>query len=74
VPGCRYAVCAGHAGVAGDVAPSPTSVAVLVELERGAGAGGHVKCWENLAAAATEVPDLDLTVYVLARRGPGRTR
>ncbi|MFC0529697.1 glycosyltransferase [Phytohabitans kaempferiae] len=48
------------------------SVGVLVELARGAEAGGHVKCWERLAeaAAARDPTDLgfDLTVYFLGRR------
>ncbi len=46
----------------------PLRVAVLVELERSPDAGGHVKCWEQFARAATEVPEIDLTVYVLGRR------
>ncbi|MDP9128012.1 MAG: glycosyltransferase, partial [Pseudomonadota bacterium] len=39
-------------------------VAVLVDLRRSPQAGGHVKCWERLAAAAaqSDLP-LDLTVY-----------
>jgi glycosyltransferase involved in cell wall biosynthesis len=39
-------------------------VAVLVDLPRSALSGGHVKCWERLAAAAaqSDLP-LDLTVY-----------
>jgi len=48
-------------------------VGVLVDLERHAGAGGHVKCWERFAAAARDFPDeLDLTVHVQGRR-PGIT-
>lgn len=43
------------------------SVAALVELERTPRSGGHVKCWERLAQAATEVSEIDLTVYVLGR-------
>lgn len=43
------------------------SVAALVELERTPRSGGHVKCWERLAQAATRVPEIDLTVYVLGR-------
>lgn len=46
------------------------SVAVLVELERAPSAGGHVKCWERFAAAATDRHDLDLTIYVLGKPGP----
>jgi glycosyltransferase involved in cell wall biosynthesis len=39
-------------------------VAALIDLPRSPMAGGHVKCWERLAAAAahTDLP-LDLTVY-----------
>lgn len=44
---------------------APLSVAVLLELERGPSSGGHVKCWERLAEAASEIDELDLTVYVL---------
>ncbi|MGB0684212.1 MAG: glycosyltransferase [Magnetovibrionaceae bacterium] len=43
----------------------PLSVAVLVDLERRANAGGHVKCWERLSEAAEGRADLDLTVYFL---------
>lgn len=43
-------------------------VAVLVTLERGPAAGGHVKCWERFAEAAAELPDrLDLTLHFLGR-------
>ncbi|MDD3287422.1 MAG: glycosyltransferase [Alphaproteobacteria bacterium] len=39
-------------------------VAALIDLPRSAQSGGHVKCWERLAAAAaTENIPLDLTVY-----------
>ena len=39
-------------------------VAVLVDLPREAGAGGHVKYWERLAqAAARESAPVDLTLY-----------
>jgi glycosyltransferase involved in cell wall biosynthesis len=46
----------------------PPRVAVLVDLPRSAQAGGHVKWWERLAAAAGAEdgqgdPPLDLTVY-----------
>jgi glycosyltransferase involved in cell wall biosynthesis len=45
----------------------PLRVAALVDLARSAQAGGHVKCWERLAAAAAETAGgdapLDLTVY-----------
>ena len=40
------------------------SVGVIVGLFRSPSAGGHVKCWERLAEAATG-EDLDLTVYFL---------
>ena len=44
------------------------SVGVLVDLERGVRAGGHVKCWERLAeAAARSTEPLDLTVYMQGR-------
>ncbi|MBL8671767.1 MAG: glycosyltransferase [Alphaproteobacteria bacterium] len=39
---------------------------MLVDLEWGPRAGGHVKCWERFAEAAAMVPDaVDLTVYFL---------
>ncbi|MCP4330199.1 MAG: glycosyltransferase [Alphaproteobacteria bacterium] len=38
-------------------------VAVLVDLIWSPLAGGHVKCWERLAHAATRRSDLDLTVH-----------
>jgi glycosyltransferase involved in cell wall biosynthesis len=41
-------------------------VAVLVTLERGPDAGGHVKCWERFSEAAAEIPDaLDLALHFL---------
>jgi glycosyltransferase involved in cell wall biosynthesis len=44
----------------------PISVAVLVDLVRHPGAGGHVKAWERFADAARQFSDaLDLTVYYL---------
>src|SRR5271154_6235561 len=43
-------------------AEKPIRVAVLVDLPRSPQAGGHVKCWERLAAAQTSLP-LDLTLY-----------
>lgn len=46
----------------------PLSVAVLLDLERGTRAGGHVKSWEHFARAAVDVAEIDLTVYVLGRR------
>ena len=45
---------------------SPLKVGALVDLERGPEAGGHVKCWERLALAATAFADrLDLTVHFI---------
>lgn len=43
-------------------------VSVLVDLLYGPAAGGHVKCWERLAEAATRLPPgvLDLTVHFAA--------
>jgi glycosyltransferase involved in cell wall biosynthesis len=42
----------------------PPRVHVLVDLERRATSGGHVKVWERLAGAAAELPEvLDLTVH-----------
>jgi glycosyltransferase involved in cell wall biosynthesis len=42
------------------------SVAVLVDLVRHPGAGGHVKAWERFADAARHFPDdLDMTLYFL---------
>lgn len=47
---------------------SALRVAVLVTLERGGTAGGHVKCWERFAEAAIHLPEeLDLTVHFLGR-------
>ncbi|HWB48417.1 MAG TPA: glycosyltransferase [Stellaceae bacterium] len=43
---------------------APLKVGVLVDLTLAADAGGHVKCWERIAEAATEFSDeLDLTVH-----------
>jgi glycosyltransferase involved in cell wall biosynthesis len=40
------------------------AVAVMVDLERGPRAGGHVRVWERLAEAAADLPrELDLTVH-----------
>jgi len=45
------------------------SVAVLVDLPLRPQAGGHVKCWERLAAAAVHLSDrLDLTVHFAGPR------
>ncbi|OLP20290.1 hypothetical protein BST81_00685 [Leptolyngbya sp. 'hensonii'] len=44
----------------------PLSVGVVVDLEWGSHAGGHVKCWERFAEAAVACGDgVDLTVYYL---------
>lgn len=44
----------------------PVRVGVLVDLALAEEAGGHVKCWERFAEAATELPaDLDLTVHFM---------
>src|SRR3569623_1393352 len=44
----------------------PLRVAVLVPLELGAAAGGHVKSWERLAEAAAAIPDkLSLDLHFL---------
>lgn len=54
----RAAAEAGH--------PAFLKVSVLITLERGAGAGGHVKCWERYAEAASDHPEkVDLSVHVL---------
>jgi glycosyltransferase involved in cell wall biosynthesis len=50
---------------------APLKVGVLVDLTLTADAGGHVKCWERIAEAATEFPDkLDLTVHFNAPDDP----
>ncbi|NCJ07129.1 glycosyltransferase [Synechococcales cyanobacterium C] len=42
------------------------SVGVFIDLRWTATAGGHVKCWEQFAEAATQVPEqLDLTLHLL---------
>ena len=44
--------------------PRPLKVGVLVDLALTPEAGGHVKCWQRLAEAATGYGDrLDLTVH-----------
>ena len=49
-------------------AEKPIRVAALVDLPRSPEAGGHVKCWERLAAAAADgALPLDLTVYFSGR-------
>jgi glycosyltransferase involved in cell wall biosynthesis len=48
----------------------PLKVGVVVDLVWGPWAGGHVKCWERLAAAAAASPrELDITVHFLGERG-----
>ena len=43
-------------------------VAALVDLPRAASSGGHVKCWERIAKAASESQlPLDLTIYFSGR-------
>ncbi|MGQ0675861.1 MAG: glycosyltransferase, partial [Rhodospirillales bacterium] len=47
----------------------PLSVGVIVDLIWGPWAGGHVKCWERLAAAAAAHPrELDITVHFLGEQ------
>ncbi len=53
-------------GADAEHAPKPLSVAVLVDLELADAAGGHVKCWQRFAEAATGFgAQLDLTVFFL---------
>jgi glycosyltransferase involved in cell wall biosynthesis len=41
-------------------------VGVLVDLPRGAGSGGHVRCWERLAEAARDFSrEIDLTIHFM---------
>ncbi len=48
---------------------SMISVGVFVDLKWQASAGGHVKCWEHFAQAATEFADqIDLTLHFLGDR------
>jgi glycosyltransferase involved in cell wall biosynthesis len=50
-------------------AEKPIRVAALVDLPRSPEAGGHVKCWERLAEAASGAGlPLDLTVYFSGRQ------
>jgi glycosyltransferase involved in cell wall biosynthesis len=52
-------------------AHQPLRVAVLVTLERGPAAGGHVKSWERIADVAAKRPDLvELDLHFL---GPKRS-
>ena len=47
----------------------PLRVAVLVTLERGPGAGGHVKSWERIAEAAAARPQaIELDLHFLGSR------
>ena len=51
----------------------PVRVGVLVDLTLKSTAGGHVKCWEHFAEAATRLPDeLDLTVHFAGHRDKER--
>ncbi|GAB2176173.1 glycosyltransferase [Dongia sp. agr-C8] len=53
------------------IAHQPLKVAVLVTLERGPAAGGHVKSWERIAEVAAKRPDLvELDLHFL---GPKRS-
>lgn len=50
----------------------PVRVGVLVDLAWSPQAGGHVKCWERFAEAASRIPDqIDLTVH-FSGAAPGR--
>ena len=49
--------------------PERLSVGVIVDLVWGPWAGGHVKCWERIAAAAAAIPrELDVTVHYLGEK------
>lgn len=49
--------------------PERLSVGVIVDLVWGPWAGGHVKCWERIAAAAAAMPrELDVTVHYLGEK------
>ena len=49
-------------------AARPLRVAVLVDLERNSGSGGHVKSWEHFAEAAARLEgQIDLSVHFLGR-------
>src|ERR1700749_1459635 len=53
---------------------SPLKVAVLVTLERGKAAGGHVKSWERFAEVAASRPQLlDLSLHFLGDRSETET-
>ena len=50
-------------------ADRPLKVAVLVSLERGPAAGGHVKSWERIAEVAAKRPDLvELDLHFLGAK------
>jgi len=50
-------------------AARPLKVAILVALERGPAAGGHVKSWERIAEVAAKRPDLvELDLHFLGRK------
>ncbi|HAT35360.1 MAG TPA: glycosyl transferase [Rhodospirillaceae bacterium] len=51
------------------ISDAPLKVGVLVDLERGPRAGGHVKCWERFAEASVDLGEnLDLTVHFQGRQ------
>ncbi|HEX3696383.1 MAG TPA: glycosyltransferase [Polyangia bacterium] len=53
--------------------PAPTRVHVLVDLQQRPGAGGQVKVWERLAAAATTASGLlDLTIHFAGEAADAR--
>jgi glycosyltransferase involved in cell wall biosynthesis len=55
-------------------AHQPLRVAVLVTLERGPAAGGHVKSWERIAEAAAKRPDLvELDLHFLGAKRTTKT-
>ena len=50
-------------------ADRPLRVAVLVTLERGPTAGGHVKSWERIAEVAAKRPDMiELDLHFLGAK------
>ena len=51
---------------------APPRIAVLVDLPRGPQAGGHVKFWERIAAAARSPLPFDLTVYFSGSADSGK--
>jgi glycosyltransferase involved in cell wall biosynthesis len=64
------------ASYAGRLSLPPLRVGVLVDLSLTSDAGGHVKCWERIAEAATGLHDrLDLTVHFNgSAKSPGLQR